>query len=245
MCFTAREHAVRRRWPASYLSHIVDRRLWSRVYFFRCNREVPEFDNRWTPMFTRTASSWRRYSSWYMFSRPWLALLLIDARANPRRRCSFALVVWMPTTPRAATRCCPARYAGRNPGAAPPCRRCYYYCRLKAYIVLTFFDSFRNKSGKPQPIQTKVGTHAQVKGRQRSRNFGRDRLSVGEMGAKKCPGRVFFCRQYQTIFRQLRNSRFSPHSATTRESWVKRRIRTEIYEKFSFRGHPEYSPISL
>jgi len=27
-----------------------------------------------------------------------------------------------------------------------------------------------------------VGTHAQVKGRQRSRNVGRDRLSGGEMG---------------------------------------------------------------
>ena len=51
-------------------------------------------------------------------------------------------------------------------------------------------------------------------------------------GAKKCPGRVsFFCRQYQTTFRQLRNGRFSPNSATTRESWVKCRIRTEIYEK--------------
>jgi len=49
--------------------------------------------------------------------------------------------------------------------------------------------------------------------------------------------RVFFCRQYQTTFRQLRNGRFSPNSATTRESWVKRRIRTEIYEKFSFMGH--------
>ena len=45
MCFTAREHAVRRRWPASYSSHIVDRRLWRHVYFFRCNREVPAFDN--------------------------------------------------------------------------------------------------------------------------------------------------------------------------------------------------------
>jgi len=46
---------------------------------------------------------------------------------------------------------------------------------------IDFFDSFRNKSGKPHPIRTKVGTHAQVKGRQRSRNFGRDRLSGGEM----------------------------------------------------------------
>ena len=94
-------------------------------------------------------------------------------------------------------------------------------------------DTFRNKSGKPQPIRTKVGTHTEVKGRQRSRNLGRGRLSGGDMGAKKCLGRVsFFCRQYQTTFQQLRNGRFSPNLATTRESWVKRRIRTEIYENF-------------
>ena len=48
MCFTAREQAVRRRRPASYSSHSVDRRLWRRVYFFRCNREVPASDSRWT-----------------------------------------------------------------------------------------------------------------------------------------------------------------------------------------------------
>ena len=49
--------------------------------------------------------------------------------------------------------------------------------------------------------------------------------------------RVFFCQQYETTFRQLCNGRFSPNSASTRESSVKRRIRTEIYEKFPFRGH--------
>ena len=54
---------------------------------------------------------------------------------------------------------------------------------------------------------------------------------------KSVPDTSFFCRQYQTTFRQLRNGRFSPNLATTRESWVKRRIRTEIYEKFSFMGH--------
>ena len=67
MCFTGREQAVMRRlaeWrPASYSSHSMDRRLWRRVYFFRYNREVPASDSRQTPMFTRTASSWRRYSS--------------------------------------------------------------------------------------------------------------------------------------------------------------------------------------
>jgi len=54
-----------------------------------------------------------------------------------------------------------------------------------------------------------------------------------------------FCRQYQTTFRQLRNGRFSPNSATTRESWVKRRIRTEIYEMFPFRGHLPPKPQTL
>ena len=64
--------------------------------------------------------------------------------------------------------------------------------RLKAYIVFTFLDSSRNKSGKSQPIWTKVGTHAQVKGRQRSRNFGRDRLSGAEIGTQKCLRRWSF-----------------------------------------------------
>jgi len=73
-----------------------------------------------------------------------------------------------------------------------------YYCRLKACIAgfslyfFTFLDSFRNKSDKPQPIRTKIGTRTQIKGRQRSQNFGRDRLSGGEMGAQKCPRSRFF-----------------------------------------------------
>jgi len=53
---------------------------------------------------------------------------------------------------------------------------------LLLYIVYTYLDSFRNKSGKPQLIQTKVGKHAQLKGRQCPQNFGRDRLSGGKMG---------------------------------------------------------------
>jgi len=64
-------------------------------------------------------------------------------------------------------------------------------------------------------------------------------------GAKKCPGRVSFCQIYQTTFRQLRNGRFSPNSARTRESWVKCRIRTEIYEKFPFGGHLHPKPQTL
>jgi len=93
-----------------------------------------------------------------------------------------------------------------------------FYCRLKA--------------------------HALVKGRQNSRNFWHDRLSGGEMGGtKQCPRRRFFCQQYEMTFRQLRNGRFSPNLATTRESWVRRRCWTEIYEKFPFRGHlPSQNP---
>ena len=106
---------------------------------------------------------------------------------------------------------------------------------------MTFLDSFRNKSGKPQSIWTKVGTHAQLKGRQSSQNFRRDRLSGYEMGrggARTCARcRGFFCKQYQTTFRQLCNSQFSPNLARTCESVMKCRFWTEIYEKFQFRGH--------
>ena len=82
-----------------------------------------------------------------------------------------------------------------------------YICRLKAYIVFTF-STLRNKSRKAQPIRTKVGTHAQVKGRQRS-YFRRDRLSGGEMGSSKVsPTPEFVSRQYEMTFRQLRNGGF-------------------------------------
>jgi len=99
-------------------------------------------------------------------------------------------------------------------------------CKL---IVLTFLDSFQNKSGKPQPIRTKVGTHAQLKSRQRSQNFGRDRLSWGRNGGSigRVPDAGFFiCKQYQTTFRQLRNGHLSPNLALTRESVMKRRFWT-------------------
>ena len=110
--------------------------------------------------------------------------------------------------------------------------------RLKAYIVLTFFDSFRNKSRKPQPIRTKVGTVHMPRSRADNVHEILGAISkVGaKWGAKKCPGRVIFCQQYHTTFRQLHNGRFSLNLATTRESWVKRRIRTEIYEKVSIQG---------
>jgi len=119
--------------------------------------------------------------------------------------------------------------------------------RLKAYIVLTFFDSFRNKSRKPQPIRTKVGTVHMPRSRADNVHEILGAISkVGaKWGAKKCPGRVIFCQQYHTTFRQLHNGRFSLNLATTRESWVKRRIRTAIYEKFPFRGHLLPKPQTL
>ena len=111
--------------------------------------------------------------------------------------------------------------------------------RLKAYIVLTFFDSFRNKSRKPQPIRTKVGTVHMPRSRADNVHeiLGAISKVEAKWGAKKCPGRVIFCQQYHTTFRQLHNGRFSLNLATTRESWVKRRIRTAIYEKIPLRGH--------
>ena len=96
-------------------------------------------------------------------------------------------------------------------------------------LVLTFLDSFWNKSGKPQPIRTKVGTHAQVKGRQRSQNCGHDRLSGGEMGAKKCPRRRSFF---------VRNTRWLLGNFTTadfRQIWqrgVNRGWNADFIQKF-------------
>ena len=43
--------------------------------------------------------------------------------------------------------------------------KCINNRSLKAYIVLLFLDTFRNKSGKPQPIWTKVGTHTKFRER--------------------------------------------------------------------------------
>ena len=140
MCFTAREQAVRRqlaeRRPASYSFHSG----CGGVYTFsaateRCPHLTADGHQCLRGRLPRAEGTAANTCS---ADHGWLCCW--DTRANPRRRCSFALAVCMPTTPRAAThcQCCPVRCAGRNPGAAPPCRRCYYYCRLKAYIVLTF-----------------------------------------------------------------------------------------------------------
>jgi len=66
---------------------------------------------------------------------------------------------------------------------------------------------FRNKSGKAQPIRTKLGIRGQAKRWQRSGNFGRDRPILGKMGAGMSPGSPIFYVVIQTTFRQLRNGR--------------------------------------
>jgi len=111
--------------------------------------------------------------------------------------------------------------------------------RLADALVFTFLDSFRNKSGKPQPVWTKVGIHAHVKGRQRSRNFGRHRLSGGEMGGSKVsPTReLFFVSNTRWLFSNFATADFHQiwpwhvNRGWNADFW------TKIYEKFPFRGH--------
>ena len=93
------------------------------------------------------------------------------------------------------------------------------YCRLKAYILYWLFgpknQSFRNKSGKTQPIRTEFGIRGQVKGWQRSGNFGRDRPILDKMEAGTSPAEPeFFCLVNYATFRQHRNRRFSPNLDT-------------------------------
>jgi len=102
---------------------------------------------------------------------------------------------------------------------------CLKACVYSAYIILSFLDSFRNKSGKPQPIRTKVGTHAQLKGRQRSRNFGHDRLSGGELGGldvSPTPG--FFCKRFSATSQRSIFTKFGP------DTWIG--DETQILDKF-------------
>ena len=99
-------------------------------------------------------------------------------------------------------------------------------------------QSFRNKSGKTQPIRTKFDIRGRVKGWQRWRNFGRDRPILGKMGAGTNPAECeFFCLANHTTFQQLCNGRFSPSLVTKRSSVSRRWIRKDIFENFHFRGH--------
>jgi len=98
---------------------------------------------------------------------------------------------------------------------------------IVSWKPFTFLDSFRNKSGKPQPIRTKVGTHAQVKGRQCSRNFGRDRLSGGQNGGSKVsPTPKFFVSNTIWLFGNFATADF-------RQIWPRHvnRIGTQILDR--------------
>jgi len=98
-------------------------------------------------------------------------------------------------------------------------------------------QSFRNKSGKTQPIRTKFGIRGQVKGWQRSGNFGRDWPIWGKMGAGTSPAeREFFLVVIQRTFLQLRNCQFSPNLATKRILVSNRWLRKDIFENCHFRG---------
>ena len=66
-------------------------------------------------------------------------------------------------------------------------------------------QSYRNKSGKAQPIRTKFqipndGIHGHVKGWQRSENFGRDRPILGKMEAGTSPAEPEFLNCVCLIF---------------------------------------------
>ena len=90
--------------------------------------------------------------------------------------------------------------------------KCPSVCYAESLLYWLFGpknQSFRNKSGKTQPIRTKFGIRGQVKGRQRSENFGRDRPILAKMGAGTSPAEPeFFCLVNHATFRQLRNTDF-------------------------------------
>jgi len=115
------------------------------------------------------------------------------------------------------------------------------YCRLKAYIIFTFLYSFR-KSGKPQPIGTKVGIHIH-RSRQgpttftkfwaRSAKWGRNG------GSKLSRRRSFFVSNTRWLFGNFATADFRQiWPRHVNRGWkLKRRFWTEIYETFLFRGH--------
>ena len=99
-------------------------------------------------------------------------------------------------------------------------------------------QSFRNKSGKTQPIRTKFGIRGHVKGWQRSGNFMRDRPIWTKWGLGRVPRSAsYFCVVNHATFRHLRNGRFSPNLVTKRISVFRCGIRKDIFENFHVRGH--------
>jgi len=127
----------------------------------------------------------------------------------------------------------------------------FFCCRLKAYIVLTFWaknQSFWNKSGKTQPIQTKFGIHGHVKGWQRTGNFRCNRSILAKMGAGTSPteSEFFFCLGNHATFRELCNGWFSPNLVTKRSLVSRQWILKDILKYFHFMGHlPPKSDIEM
>ena len=117
-----------------------------------------------------------------------------------------------------------------------------HICRLKAYYCIDLFgpknQSFRNKSGKTQPIRTKFGIREQIKRWQRSGNFGRDRPILAKMGAGTSPAEpeFFFFGKPRDISATSQRTIFT-NLVTERISVSRRRIRKDNYENFHFRGH--------
>jgi len=107
-------------------------------------------------------------------------------------------------------------------------------------------QSFRNKSGKTQPIRTKFGLRGYVKGWQRSGNFGRDRPVLAKMGAGTSPEELEFLLVNHATYLELCNGRFSPNLVTKRSSVSRQWTGKDIFENFHFRGHfPPKSHIEI
>ena len=99
-------------------------------------------------------------------------------------RISSGMFLW-PTVYDTAMRCYEMRSS--NPELGQSIRSASHLLQAESLYCIDFLgrknQSFRNKSGKMQPIRTKFATRGQVKGWQRSGNFGGDRSIFGKMGA--------------------------------------------------------------
>jgi len=122
-----------------------------------------------------------------------------------------------------------------------------HHCRLKALLYWLLGpknQSFRNKSGKTQPIRIKFGTGGQVKGWQRSGNFGRDRSILAKMGAGTSPAEPeFYCFVNHATFRQrpifIKFGHETYFGAPSRNP-------KDFFENFHFTGHlPPKSKIQI
>jgi len=75
-----------------------------------------------------------------------------------------------------------------------------FWLSLSLYCMDFFWpknQSFRNKSGKTQPIRTKFGIRGHVKGWQRSGNYGHDRPILDKLGAGTSSGE---CKSFFSVW---------------------------------------------